>query len=336
MHADDGIEQQLQFVFLLVNEVEECEPGIVERPQTLEARLIQGAELGLELFHVSPGLLVFQAQIGEELAILFLEPGPEFDAVPGPILVVADDDMVESGQGFAKQDGLGEGAAQEGRFAERVGGEGDPGLVKAVDNAAAAFVVGGYDHWLVLLISFPDGRGSSNEPRPSGSVSSGANEPRPSGSVSSGQRLHGVPLFVENVVDRRRQISFLVNVAGAAVAGPALAIGIVESRAVQRLTGISLEVVHHPLGGLGSGDDDMNVLGADMNRMQRPTAMFAHAANEGQHQTSTVGVHHIGRLAHVLPPRGFDFRVRRQPGRIHGVVLWNKLKNRSVPWSHWP
>lgn len=100
-----------------------------------------------------------------------------------------------------------------------------------------------------------------------------------------------------------------------------LILGIVESSVVERPAGISLEVVHHPLRSLRSRDDGMHVASPDVNRVEGPAAMFAHALDGGQHHPPALDIQRIGGLSHALSSGRFDLSVRRQPRRIHGVVF---------------
>src|SRR5262249_25969996 len=66
--------------------------------------------------------------------------------VTWPILVVADDNLIEGSQCFAEQDRPGDATAQEGRLAQSIRGEGDMAPPQSADNAAAAGVLHLHDH----------------------------------------------------------------------------------------------------------------------------------------------------------------------------------------------
>src|SRR5262249_24802080 len=108
--------------------------------------VVQLGEALLQFLDAFAHLLAAQGEVGEELLVLFLQPVEEGKAIARPILVVADNDVIQRGERLAKQDWPGNAAAEEGRLAQGIGGEGDVTLPQPADNGAAAGILHLDDH----------------------------------------------------------------------------------------------------------------------------------------------------------------------------------------------
>src|SRR2546425_404332 len=82
----------------------------------LGASAVQLGQAMLQFLDPGGGLLALEAEAVEELLVLLLQPGAELQAVARPILVIADDDVVQRRQGLAEQDRLRQVAAEVGRL----------------------------------------------------------------------------------------------------------------------------------------------------------------------------------------------------------------------------
>ena len=146
MDRDDRVEDVGELVLVLVDVVDVSHPRPVERFQPLARRAVELPEPGLEHLDPLADRLVLHAQAGEEGPVLLLEPGLEFEAIARAILEVADDHVIERRQALAERHRTAERAAEEGRLAERIRGQGDVRAVQAVDDPAPAVIAEGGDH----------------------------------------------------------------------------------------------------------------------------------------------------------------------------------------------
>jgi hypothetical protein len=111
------------------------------------------------------------------------------------------------------------------------------------------------------------------------------------------------------------------QVSGASVPRPPLAFAGIKARFVQTSAGVRFQVVHHTLGRGRGSHDNVKVIGANVQRMERPTAELAVLPDGRQYHFPTSFIQGIGLLDHPLTLRTSAILIRRQAGCARNVVI---------------
>ena len=101
------------------------------------------------------------------------------------------------------------------------------------------------------------------------------------------------------------------------MARPPLPTCVIQPFEIQLAAGEGLEVVHDPFWAFFGGDDDVDVIAANVGREQIPIAVVAAVADGLKDEVSSCVIHQVGFLLHLCSfvrrecASGFDYRCSR-------------------------
>jgi hypothetical protein len=131
----------------------------------------------------------------------------------------------------------------------------------------------------------------------------------------------GIALLSDNVLNRCRDVLWFPQPSRAAMACPALPIGIIQPHPIQTASGISLEGVHNPLRPNLRCHHGVHLAASHMGRYQGPAPVFTYLLNRLQDSGTPDRIQVIGRLIHQFQLRCGTRGIRFEKRTSRKVIL---------------